>query len=110
VRLRALALTLFLALLPLLAVTAAEAQNKFRLKPGASGKICLDCHSDFADKLKSTFVHTPVKSGDCVGCHSPHASAHGKLLFASPNALCFPCHPDVVSAKAVIEAIKPEDR
>ena len=101
VRLRALALTLFLALLPLLAVTAAEAQNKFRLKPGASGKICLDCHSDFADKLKSKFVHTPVKTGDCAGCHSPHASAHGKLLAASPSAICLTCHPTVVPEKAL---------
>ena len=100
-RLRTRGLASALVLLAVLAATAAQAQNTFRLKPGAAGKVCLDCHTNFADKLKSTFVHAPVKSGDCVGCHSPHASAHGKLLFASPNALCFTCHPDVVSAKAV---------
>jgi len=93
VRLRALALTLFLALLPLLAVTAAEAQNKFRLKPGASGKICLDCHSDFADKLKSKFVHTPVKTGDCAGCHSPHGATTELLLVRQTvNDTCYQCH------------------
>ena len=92
-----------LALIPLLLVAAsvAPAQNKFRLKPGAEGTVCLDCHSEFAEKLKSTFVHAPVQAGDCTGCHSPHTSAHGKLLAASPSALCATCHPNVVPDKAV---------
>jgi len=50
---------------------------------GAEGKLCLNCHPDFAEKLKSKFVHTPVKTTECSGCHNPHASRHGKLLFAS---------------------------
>ena len=100
-RLRTLALTFVLALLPLLALPVAHAQNKFRLKPGAAGKVCLDCHSDFAEKLKSKFVHTPVKTGNCSGCHSPHTSAHGKLLSASPGAICLTCHPTVVPEKAI---------
>lgn len=84
-------------------VTLAESQgqNKYRLKPGAAGKVCLDCHPDFADKLKSRFVHTPVKSGECAGCHSPHTSDHGKLLAAAPNAVCATCHTNIVPAKAV---------
>jgi predicted CXXCH cytochrome family protein len=79
----------------------AHGQNKFRLKPGATGQVCLDCHSDLAEKLKGKFVHTPVKTGNCVGCHSPHTSTHGKLLSASPGALCLTCHAKVIPEKAV---------
>jgi DmsE family decaheme c-type cytochrome len=92
-------LTTLLVLLALLPAPAAHAQNKYRLKPGAEGKICLGCHSDFAEKLKSKFVHTPVKTGDCAGCHSPHTSAHGKLLSASPNAICMTCHDGLIPEK-----------
>jgi predicted CXXCH cytochrome family protein len=97
---------LLLAALGLVAVTAlpapaAPAVNKFRLKPGAAGKVCLDCHPDFAAKLTSKFVHTPVKSGDCAGCHSAHTSAHGKLLSSSTKSICLTCHDGVIPAKAV---------
>jgi predicted CXXCH cytochrome family protein len=44
-----------------------------------------------------------MKTGDCAGCHSPHASQHGKLLAATPSAICTTCHADVVPAKAVSE-------
>ncbi len=83
-----------------IAAPAVHAQNKFRLKPGAAGKVCLDCHSDFAQKLKSKFVHTPVKSGECVGCHSPHTSSHGKMLSSSRQSVCLTCHDGLVPANA----------
>jgi predicted CXXCH cytochrome family protein len=86
---------------PLVLASATDAQNKFKLKPGAAGKICFDCHGEFQDKLKATFVHTPVKTGECAGCHSPHTSKHGKLLSASPSAICTTCHADIVPAKAI---------
>ncbi len=89
-----------LLLLPLVGASVAHAQNKFRLKPGAAGTVCFDCHSDFAEKLKSKFVHTPVKTGDCAGCHSPHASAHEKLLSASASAICLTCHDGLIPDKA----------
>jgi len=101
VRSRSLWVTLGALLLLLPAAPAAHAQNPFRLKLGAQGKICLDCHPGFQNKLTSKFVHTPVKTGQCVGCHSPHTSAHGKLLSASPNAICATCHASVVPAGAV---------
>jgi DmsE family decaheme c-type cytochrome len=82
------------------APTAHGQQNKFRLKPEAAGKVCLGCHADFEQKLKSKFVHTPVKTGDCVGCHSPHTSNHGKLLVASTSGICLTCHTDIVPEKA----------
>jgi len=85
---------------PLTPAPPTPGQNPYRLKPGASGKACLECHTEFADKLKSRFVHTPVKAGNCAGCHSPHTSNHGKLLAASPNAICVTCHTAVIPAKA----------
>src|SRR5262245_17703522 len=70
------------------APSQSQDETKFHLKPGAAGKVCLDCHSDFQDVIKRPFVHTPVKTGQCIGCHSPHAAEHGKLLAASPDAVC----------------------
>jgi predicted CXXCH cytochrome family protein len=96
---RALLILTALALFSSLAAPVAHAQNKFRLKPGADGKLCLDCHSDFREKLKSKYVHTPVKAGECAGCHNPHTSAHGKLLSESSSTVCLTCH-DVLPAKA----------
>lgn len=98
---RTLWLALAVILLAALAAPAHGQDNKYRLKPGAAGKVCLDCHSEFQEKLKSKFVHTPVKEGDCAGCHSPHTSAHGKLLAASPAAICTTCHAGVIPERAV---------
>jgi DmsE family decaheme c-type cytochrome len=72
-------------------------QNPFKLKPGASGKLCLECHDNFKEKLRKQYVHTPVKSGECSGCHDPHASSHGKLLSEDTNKICFKCHEGIVS-------------
>jgi predicted CXXCH cytochrome family protein len=91
---------LLCGLVPAVGVAQAQEENKYRLKPGAAGQVCFDCHAEFQEKLKSKFVHTPVKSGDCAGCHSPHTSAHGKLLSASPSAICLTCHEGVIPAKA----------
>src|SRR5205085_1352735 len=63
-----------------------------KLLPGARGKICLDCHHELEAKLKEPFLHAPVKAQECTGCHSPHASEHGKLLDAVPDKLCASCH------------------
>jgi DmsE family decaheme c-type cytochrome len=82
-------------------VSSSHAQNKFRLKPGAAGKLCFECHDEFKAKLTAPHVHTPVKSGDCVGCHSAHTAKHGKLLSEAPSGICTTCHADIVPAKAV---------
>ncbi len=71
-----------------------------RLLPGADGRLCLGCHDEFQATLKKPFVHTPVKSQQCTGCHNPHASRHGKLLSADPNKVCATCHGSVVPEKA----------
>lgn len=85
----------------LVALSPAYSQEKFRLKPGASGKLCLTCHANFGEKLKNKFVHTPVKTGQCSGCHNPHASAHGKLLQADTNEICNSCHGRMVGESAL---------
>jgi len=84
----------------LVLVSSASTQDKFRLKPGAKGKICLSCHEDFKEKLKRPFIHTPVKSGGCSDCHDPHASRHSKLISADPNKICFGCHNKIAPANA----------
>jgi predicted CXXCH cytochrome family protein len=85
--------------LALLLAAAAPAQA-YKLLPGAQGKSCLECHKDFEAKLKKPFVHTPVRSQQCTGCHNPHASRHGKLLAAEPDRVCASCHRNVVPAQA----------
>ncbi|MGE5172524.1 MAG: cytochrome c3 family protein, partial [Betaproteobacteria bacterium] len=82
------------------AVIRSDAQDKFKLKPGAQGKICLSCHTAFSEKLKNAFVHTPLKRGECIGCHSPHTSSHGKLLASDTNTICSTCHDAVIPEKA----------
>ena len=72
----------------------------FNLQPGAGGKLCLDCHQPFQATLKKQFVHTPLKAGDCTGCHNPHASRHETLLSADANAVCASCHKAIVPKDA----------
>ncbi|HXI03569.1 MAG TPA: cytochrome c3 family protein [Candidatus Saccharimonadales bacterium] len=98
---RSLLLAALAALLFLPAISAAHAQDKFHLKDGARGKICLQCHVAFEEGLKKPFVHTPVKEGSCVDCHSPHTSSHGKLLAAESDAICGNCHEGMAPKTAV---------
>jgi DmsE family decaheme c-type cytochrome len=80
--------------------TARSQQNPFRLKETDQKKICLACHTDFEQKLKKRFVHTPVQSGECSGCHDPHVSSHNKLLSADSRQICTGCHDSVIPPKA----------
>ncbi len=89
-----------LILLVLLVGAIAFSADKYNLKPGAKGKICISCHTAFQEKLKRPFLHTPVKTGDCSGCHNPHTSSHGKLLDADPNRICSRCHGEMAPGKA----------
>lgn len=82
------------------AMSAQDNDLKFKLKPGASGKLCLNCHVDLQETVKKPFVHTPLKTGDCVGCHSPHTSSHGKLLAAERSNICSLCHKGIIPAGA----------
>jgi predicted CXXCH cytochrome family protein len=96
---------IFLILLIVISVLAvagirSDAEDKFKLKTGAQGRICLTCHTAFAEKLKNSFVHTPLKEGKCIGCHSPHTSSHGKLLAADTSKICATCHGSMIPDKA----------
>ncbi len=79
---------------------SSQDDNKFKLKPGAKGKICLTCHTAFQEKMSLPYVHTPVKSGDCSDCHNPHTSDHGKLMAADTGGICLTCHDGIVPAAA----------
>jgi len=78
----------------------AAASNPQKLRPGAKGPACLECHGDFEQRLKKGFVHTPVRAGECTGCHDPHASDHAKLLTASQESVCLTCHAQVAPSPA----------
>src|SRR6266496_5087913 len=97
---RRLFVVLALAAALLAGSTVWAAPPNFKLKKGAEGKLCLDCHAgQLDDILKRPFVHTPVRSRECTGCHNPHASDHGKLLAGDASKACASCH-DMVPAKA----------
>jgi len=85
----------------LLAFSSAESADKFKLKPDARGKNCLNCHVMFKDKLNNPYIHTPVKTGDCTGCHNPHTAAHEKFLSAGIKDICLKCHTKLLPEKAV---------
>ncbi len=99
---RKLIVVMFLVVLTLCFFSAAvQAEGKFKLKPGAKGKLCLTCHTAFNAKMNAKHVHTPLAQGDCSGCHNPHASNHGMLLDADADAICYNCHDNVVPEGAV---------
>ena len=93
------ALVLFL---PLVASTALSAspREEFKLKPGAGGEQCLECHKELQKELDASHLHPLVKSRECASCHEPHASDHSKLLTSAPTALCIECHSKVIPAGA----------
>ena len=79
----------------------AAAEDLSKLKMGARGKICRDCHTVFSKTMNKRFVHTPLKKGDCTGCHNPHASNHGKLLSRDAKEVCGSCHEKMMKQDAV---------
>ena len=88
-------------LLVLAATGWAAQENPYRLRQGASGETCLECHIDAQEFNQQKNVHDPVKSGDCTACHSPHASDHGALLKSEMEPLCLECHSDVLPDDAL---------
>lgn len=100
-------MTLPLLSLALLLAAPAATQNAspdaaaFKLKPGAEGRLCLQCHSQYKEVLARPFVHTPASRGNCVGCHNPHASRHGKLLSSDKSAVCLTCHDKLIPPQPV---------
>src|SRR5512138_1749086 len=102
-KVRYISLVISLLVAGFFTATAANAQDnalKFKLKPGATGKLCLKCHVATQETVKKPFVHTPLKTGDCAGCHNPHTSSHGKLLAEETVNICSLCHTSVIPKDA----------
>jgi predicted CXXCH cytochrome family protein len=72
-----------------------HASSQPKLLRRESGKVCLDCHVVFADRLKQAkSIHKPMEKG-CLECHNPHAANLPKLLGKPVRDLCFSCHDDI---------------
>lgn len=56
----------------------------------SGAELCLQCHDDV--DIEVTEAHAPMAGGDCLECHSPHASNFAGMLSTPPEALCFKCH------------------
>lgn len=95
-----LASALLIPLSVLSAAECAQGADKYKLKEGAKGKICLTCHAVFQEKMKEPFVHTPLKRGECSGCHNPHTSSRKKLLDDTVERMCQRCHPSLTGTGA----------
>jgi predicted CXXCH cytochrome family protein len=72
--------------------TPHESDKKGLLK-GSMKTLCLECHDDFAQSMKSAKVlHAPVQIDDCSACHKPHASEFKYFLKKNVSDLCLGCH------------------
>ena len=75
-------------------------ESKFSQKlKGKTMTVCFSCHDDFLEK--AVVKHTPVESGECLACHSPHQSDFKGLLIKPDPAVCLECHDeaDLVKVK-----------
>ena len=69
-----------------------ESAEKYLLKSN-SRELCLKCHDDFAQAMKSAArIHPPVKEKPCTSCHDPHGSDYRYLLKEKMPDLCISCH------------------
>jgi predicted CXXCH cytochrome family protein len=62
-------------------------------------QLCRTCHSLAQDKV----LHRPYKLGDCIVCHSPHASDFPAHTWVSQQDTCLGCH---VRARLKVNARK----
>jgi predicted CXXCH cytochrome family protein len=51
-------------------------------------QLCITCHSLASEKV----LHGPYKNGDCVVCHSPHASDFPQHTWVARQDICLGCH------------------
>lgn len=96
--------TAFVMVALLIAVTAAgpaDAAHKARLKAGAKGAQCLECHEKQQKDFKRRSSHPLQKPDQCTGCHDPHTSNHKKLLVEDVQTLCRNCHANLLPENAL---------
>ena len=66
------------------------------LMKGRVRDVCLKCHADFAQAMKTAaVVPRPVGENSCTACHDPHGSSVVMFLRNKMPDLCVGCHKDV---------------
>jgi predicted CXXCH cytochrome family protein len=70
--------------------------TKIRLR-GLGATLCYACHSDTETEFAQKSIHTPIKKGDCSGCHDPHMSNNKAMLIEKDNKLCLTCHEKIAN-------------
>lgn len=67
---------------------------QLRAKGDTVSALCFKCHEKAI--FTKSVQHGPVMEGDCIACHSPHASENAALLIApaADGEVCFTCHED----------------
>jgi predicted CXXCH cytochrome family protein len=63
-----------------------------KLRAKDQKEACYACHNDFSkgEDGKKVYVHSPVASGECTGCHDPHFATRPKLQKLEKG--CYECH------------------
>lgn len=64
-----------------------------KLKAKDQKEACYACHDNYEKKEDGNpdrSIHSPVKGGECTGCHDPHFSTRPKLQKLEKG--CFECH------------------
>ena len=63
-------------------------------------ELCFSCHDPAG--FRKAVVHSPVASGGCTLCHSPHASENPALLAQPLPYLCEQCHRDKSDGRHIL--------
>jgi len=75
-----------------LACHGAHAGSHKYLLPAEGRDLCLWCHEDMRESLKTVLhPHEPVEDG-CLSCHKAHSSDVPAHLILPPGELCASCH------------------
>ncbi len=65
---------------------------------------CLGCHQEFSDAMyNAKYAHAPSVVGNCIICHTPHASKNKYFLYKSVNKICSNCHKDKLSGFHILK-------
>lgn len=68
-----------------------------------AARVCQNCHAQAMVAPTGSGLHTPVKSGQCLDCHSAHPGNGAHLLKLEGKELCLSCHGPKGSAKVKVD-------
>jgi len=68
-------------------------------------EMCYACHTELPAEHKARYVHKPLKTGNCTGCHDIHSADHAKQLISTSPDLCLSCHDKFVAKKKLATTI-----